>query len=197
QRTRIRALGLLPGAGIAMEASVAYSQGFNHLAIASLLGGPLGLLDPRDYRQALVTLADPAFHCWRGSALFADALSRCALTGPPVVPRLCVISTPVSDAVFDAFVDRFKTPLRQSYSTTETGTLAFDDSPPDRVQRDTVGRPLEGVEICVGERPGQPSAPEQIGPVWVRCPWQTAGYGFPPQIERHTDADGWWLTRDL
>src|SRR5262249_37842134 len=108
-----------------------------------------------------------------------------------------VISTPVSDAVFDAFVDRFKTPLRQSYSTTETGTLAFDDSPPDRVQRDTVGRPLEGVEICVGERPGQPSAPEQIGPVWVRCPWQTAGYGFPPQIERHTDADGWWLTRDL
>jgi len=195
-QNRLRSLRLAPGAGIAMEASLAYSQGFTYLATAILLGGPVGLLDPRDHRLALATLANPVFHCWRATVHFADALSRCILTGPPIVPALCFVSMAVSHALFDAFLDRFQTPLRQVYSTTETGTVSLDDSPPDRVQRDTVGRPLDGIEVRIGERPSEPLAAGEIGPVWVRSPWQMVGYGFPPDIEPRND-DGWWPTRDL
>src|SRR5688572_10910652 len=81
------ALGLGPGDGTVMEAAPAHGQGLNYLVSTILLGAPLGLLDPRDHRQALVALADPAFRCWRASSRFVDVLSRCVLTGPPIVPQ--------------------------------------------------------------------------------------------------------------
>ena len=196
-RNRGRALGLGPGAGVVMEASPAYAQGFSHLLTAIVLGGPLALLDPRDHRLALATLAEPVFQYWRGSRHLVDAVTHCVLTGPAIVPPVCVVSVPISEALFDAFLERFGVPLRQAYSSTETGTVTLDDSPADRVQRDTVGRPLHRVEIHIGDHPGQPAAPDEIGRLWVRGPWQMAGYGFPPRVERPGDVDGWWPTQDL
>jgi acyl-coenzyme A synthetase/AMP-(fatty) acid ligase len=154
------------------------------------------MLDPRDHRGALATLAEPVFHCWRATPHFVDALSRCALTGPPVVPALCLISTPVANDIFDAFVKRFSVPLRQTYSVTEIGTITLDDAPADRVQRDTVGRPLDRVEICIGEHPSRPEAAGEIGRIWVRSPFHMAGYGFPPHVEEPAGVDGWWPTQD-
>jgi acyl-coenzyme A synthetase/AMP-(fatty) acid ligase len=193
----MRAMGLRPGDGVAMEASPAYMAGFTHLITVALLGGPIGLLDPRDHRLALVMLADPAFRCWRGTAHFVDALTRCVLTGPPIVPPLCVVSTPVAEGLFDAFHDRFGVVLRQTYSTTETGTITFDDSPADRVQRDTVGCPLGLLEVRIGDHPSQPAGPDRDGRIWVRTPALMAGYGFPPDLERREEVDGWWPTQDL
>ena len=196
-RHRSRMMGLGPGAGVVMEASPAYGQGFSHLLTALVLGGPLGLLDPRDHRLALAALAEPVFQCWRGSRHLVDAVTSCVLTGPAIVPPVCVVSVPISDALFDAFLERFGVPLRQTYSSTETGTVTLDDSPADRVQRDTVGRPLHRVEIHIGDHPGRPAAPDEIGRIWVRGPWQMAGYGFPPHVERPGDVAGWWPTQDL
>ena len=197
ERNRIRSMGLGPGDGMAMEASLVWAQGFTHLLTAVLLGGPLALLDPRDHRLLLRTLADPVFHCWRATAHFVDVVTRCVLTGPPIVPPLCLVSTPVSRAVFDGFLDRFGTPLRQMYATTETATIALDDSPVNRVQRDTVGRLLHDVGILIGSHPSEPSPAGQIGRIWVRSPGQMEGYGFPPHVERPGEIDGWWPTQDL
>ena len=140
-RSRVRSMGLEPGAGIAMSASPVYGQGLRYLATAVLLGGPLALLDPHDHRQALVTLAEPALACWRATRHLVEALTHCVLTGPAVVPRLCVVGTPLPPALHDAFVARFGVPLRQGYSSTETGPICLDVGPPERVERDTVGRP--------------------------------------------------------
>ena len=60
-----------------------------------------------------------------------------------------------------------------------------------------MGRLLHRVEIHIGDHPGQPAAPDEIGRIWVRGPWQMAGYGFPPHVERPGDVDGWWPTQDL
>src|SRR5262249_12107478 len=197
ERNRIRSMGLGPGAGMAMEASLAWAQGFTHLLTAVLLGGPLGLLDPRDHRLLLRTLAEPIFHCWRATAHFVDAVTRCVPTRPAIVPPLCLVSTPFSRAVFDGFLDRFGVPLRQMYSTTETATITLDDSPAHRVQRDSVGRPLHGMEIRIGNHPSEPSPAGETGRIWVRSPGQMAGYGFPPHLERPGEIDGWWPTQDL
>jgi len=196
-RNLIRSMGLAPGAGVAIEASPAYAQGLTFLLTAILLGAPLGLLDPRDHRLALATLAEPAFGCWRASRPFVEALTSCVLTGPAIVPPVCLVSVLISHAVFDAFLHRFGVPLRQMYSLTETGTVTLDDSPAVRVQRDTVGRPLHGVEIHIGDHPSRSAPPDEIGRIWVRGPWQMAGYGFPPHVERPGEVDGWWPTQDL
>jgi acyl-coenzyme A synthetase/AMP-(fatty) acid ligase len=194
---RGHALQLRPGAGILIGVSITSGQGLTYLIEAMRLGGAFGLLDPVDPRAALKALGLADFQCWRATPHFADVLGRCALTGPAVVPPFCVLSSPISPAVFDRFVDRFGVPLRQSYSSSEAGAITLEDAPAPAVARDTVGRPLEGVELAIGDHPATPLSAGEIGRVWVRSPWQMAGYGFPPTVSRSGEIDGWWPTRDL
>jgi acyl-coenzyme A synthetase/AMP-(fatty) acid ligase len=196
-QARIAGLGLPRGAGILMGVSLASGQAVNHMFAAMLLGGALGLLEPHDHRAALDALARPEFHFWRATPHFVDVLGRCALTGPPVAPPVCALSSPVAPSVHDAFVARFGVPLRQTYSSSETGLVALDGGPADTVRPGTVGRPLPGVEVVIGGPPGSPAPSGATGRIWVRSPWQMAGYGFPPALERPGDVDGWWPTRDL
>ena len=196
-RARIQAMGLASGAGIVMSASPVYGQGLRYLVSAILLQGPLALLHPHDHRSALITLAQPVFGCWRATRHLVEALCTCSLTSEAIVPPMCVVGTPMPPAVWDAFLRRFGVPLRQGYSSTETGPIALDASPPEDVQPDSVGRPLDSVEIRIGDHPDSSPEPDQPGQIWVRAPWQMAGYGFPPRVERPGDVDGWWPTKDL
>jgi acyl-CoA synthetase (AMP-forming)/AMP-acid ligase II len=193
---RLDALGLGPGEGLIAGVSLAHGHGLTRLVSAMLLGGPFALLGPIDHRAALTTLAMPEFACWSATAHFADVLGRCALRGPARVPRICLLSSPISRAVFDAFLQRFGVPLRQNYSSSETGCVAVDASAAADVRPGTVGRPLAGVEVQIGDR-GSPATSGEPGRIWVRSPWQMAGYGFSPLVERPDEVDGWWPTRDV
>jgi acyl-coenzyme A synthetase/AMP-(fatty) acid ligase len=193
---RLDALGLESSDGIVAGVSLAYGHGVTRLLSAMVLGGPLALLEPLDYRVAIATLAMPDFKCWSATAHFADVLGRCAMTEPAVVPRICLISSPIARSVFDAFRDRFGVPLRQNYSSTETGIIAVDAAPAADVRGDTVGRPLAGIEIRIGTHPDEPLPAGEIGRIWVRSPWLMNGYGFPPDVEPLDVAGGWWPTQD-
>ena len=194
---RARAVGLGREAGALIGSSPAHGQGLQYLGAVLASGCPLGFLDPRDHRLALDALARPMFRCWRATAHLVEAVSRCVLTGPAIVPPFCILGAPISPSLFNAFQDRFGVPLRQGYSSTETALVAVDNGPPADVRPDTVGRPFPGVEVCFGEHPEKPEPSGEIGRIWIRSSWQMAGYGFPPHVERPGDVDGWWPTRDL
>jgi acyl-coenzyme A synthetase/AMP-(fatty) acid ligase len=87
-------------------------------------------------------------------------------------------------------------PLRQSYSSTETGIIAVDAAPAGAVSGDTVGRPLAGIEVRIGTHPSEPLPLGEIGRIWVRSPWLMNGYGFPPDVELPDAGGGWWPTQD-
>lgn len=194
---RVGALGLARGAGLLMGVSLATGQGIHNLMTAILLGGALGLLDPLDHRAALSALALPAFQCWRATSHFADVLGRCPLSGPALMPQFCLLSSPVGRSVHEAFLDRFGVPLRQTYSSTETGVVTLDDAPPDAVRPDTVGRPVPGVEIRVGDLRATPRPPGETARIWVRTPTLMTGYGFPPVVPPAATVNGWWPTQDI
>lgn len=194
---RLNVLDLRDDDGLVVGASLAHGHGVTRLVSALVLGGRLGLLDPLDHRSALGMLSEPGFAFWSATAHFADLLGRCDLTGPAVVPRVCLLSSPVIRTVFDRFHDRFGIPLRQNYSSSETASIAVDADAPDRVDPETVGRPLPGVELRFGESPDCGDGDGREGRLWVRSPWLMAGYGFPPDVERPGMIDGWWPTRDI
>lgn len=194
---RARALGMAAGAGYIGGVTYAAGQGLVQAVTAIAHGVPLGLLGPVDYRAALQALSQPEFGCWRATAHFADVLGRSPLDRVPALPSLCVISSPVSDEVFNTFTRRFGMPLRGTYSSTETGAIAVDAAPADAVRNGTVGRVLDGVEVSIGDDPARPASPGSSGRIWVRSPWTMAGYGMPPATERPDARDGWWPTRDL
>lgn len=194
---RIDILGLGDHDGLIAGVALSHGQGVTRMLSAMLLGGPFGLLDPLDHRAALEMLARPGFAFWSATAHFADVLGRCTLSGPAIAPRMCLLSSPVSRRVFDRFGERFGVPLRQAYSSSETAIIAVDAAPAANVQPETVGRPLPGVQLVVGDTPDAPARDGEEGRVWVRSPWLMAGYGFPPRLERPGMVDGWWPTRDL
>ncbi len=194
---RSHALGLRAGDGIIVGVTLVHGQGMNMLIAAMLLGGPLAFLPPTNHRAALATLSMPEFRCWRATPHFADVLGRCTLVEPAVAPPVCVLSSPVSRSVFDRFLDRFGVPLRQAYASSETGAVSVDGRPAAAVQPGTVGTPLPGVEISVGEQPGSPLPFGETGRLWIRTPWLMGGYGWPPDVQRPGELDGWWPTRDV
>ncbi len=194
---RLDALGVAPGAGIAFNGSLAHARGATCLIASMVLGGPLGLVHPVNHRAALATLGMPEFTCWWATAHYASLLGRCVLTGPAVVPRVCLLSTPIAREVFNAFLNRFGVPIRQTYSSTETGCLTVDCAPDDEVRPDTVGTPIANVALRVGDDPDTPQVPGQVGRIWVRTPWRMAGYGFPDRPGEHPQLDDWWPTPDV
>lgn len=196
-RARARALGLRDGEGLVGGVPFSSGQGVVQVLTAMALNGPLGMLGPVDHREVLSAIARPEFACWRATAHYADVLGRCALRSVPRAPRVCLISSAVGEPVHEAFRSRFGVPLRGAYSSTETGAIAVDAAPDADVQPGTVGRPLPGVEVVVGDRPDDPVPAGAVGRVWVRSPWQMGGYGVPPNIVRTEDVDGWWPMRDL
>ncbi len=194
---RLSALGLEPGEGVISGTSLVHGNGLTRFVASMILGGPFALLNPVDHRAAIRTLALPEFAFWGATAHFVDVLGRCRLTGPAAAPRICLLTSPVSQAACDAFVERFGVPLRQNYSSSETGAISVDGAPAEDVRRDTVGRPLPGVRVRIGDRPDVPEAAGAVGRIWVHTPWLMEGYGFPPGLERPATIDGWWPTRDL
>ena len=196
-RSRIAALGLQPGEGVVAGTSLAHGGGLNRLIEAMCLGGAFGMLDAVDHRAALAVLARPEFGYWSVTAHFADALSRCALTGPPIVPRVCTIANTLPRPVYDRFLARFGVPIRQIYSSTETGPVSTDGGPAADVDPESVGFLMPGVEVRIGDDVQAPLPAGEVGRVWLRGPWQMSGYGFPPHLTRPGDVDGWWPTRDL
>jgi acyl-coenzyme A synthetase/AMP-(fatty) acid ligase len=193
---RLHALGARPAGGIAVGTSLAHGRGVNSLVTCIAGGMPLGLV-PSNHRAALVTLAQPELDCWWASAHLADVLGRCALTGPPIVPGVCLLSSAIPRRVFDAFLDRFGVPIRQTYSSSETGPISVDGGPAGSVRPDRVGRPLDGVDVLIGEHPAVPMASGATGRIWVRSPWDMAGYGFSTDRVSQQKVDGWWPTHDV
>lgn len=193
---RLDALQLQDGDGVIAGVSLAHGHGLTRMLSAMRLGGAFGLLDPLDHRAALAMLARPGYALWSATAHFADLLGRCALSAPPIAPRVCLVSSPLSSLVVERFRERFGVPLRQSYSSTETGAIAVDASPTDDVQADTVGRLLPGIELTIGETAESPVANGDAGRIWIRSPWLMSGYGFPPALTG-VQPGGWWGTRDV
>jgi acyl-coenzyme A synthetase/AMP-(fatty) acid ligase len=195
---RAQALGLRAGDGLAGGVSFSSGQGVVHAVTAMLLRGRLRVLGRVDYREVVSAVEDPLVACWRVSAQFADVLGRVPLERIPRMPSVCLVSSALGDAVYDRFERRFGVPLRGVYSSTETGAIAVDAAPASEVVRGTVGHPLPGVSLAIGDHPSTAGATTGTpGRVWVRSSWQMAGYGVPPSVARPGEIDGWWPTRDL
>jgi acyl-coenzyme A synthetase/AMP-(fatty) acid ligase len=167
--------------------------------LPAYLGGHVGLLERFDHRSLLNLFAQGEYDYWPGTALMADLLVRAPLhRGSPRAPAIChITSGHVAEAVYHQFLARFGVPIRQSYGRTECSFITSDTSPAAELQLETVGFPSPGVEIRCGETPETVVPPGQPGRVWIRCPWHSEGYGYPPSVLRITQLDGWSGTEDV
>lgn len=198
-RALVSALGLAPGAGVVSSLPLARAFGLNHgLMAATVLRAPLALLDHFEHTALLRLFATQAHQYWAGAPVMADVLGRCALDARPSAPPFCLMGGRVTEDVAARFRDRFAVPLRVGYGTTETGTIAVDAAPAREVRSDTVGRPIAGVSVRIGDDPRSPVAAGTPGRIWLSAPaYMMDGYGFPPALAPADSVGGWWGTPDV
>ena len=194
---RLGALRVPSGAGIIGSLPLHRGQGLNATIFpATLLGSPLALLERPDHRALLELFASAEYHYWSASGAMVDALTRCSLPRPCRAPVVC-LSPSMPERVWRAFRERFGVPLRGNYGITESGHVTVDASSPEEVRSETVGRPMPGVEVRVGDDPAAPLPPGGTGRIWIKSPWYMEGYGFPPSLEPGRDRGGWRESADL
>ena len=192
--------GLARGARIAACLPLATSFGLSqNFLLPAYLHGHVGLLERFDHRSLLHLFAQGGYDYWPGTALMADLLVRAPLgEWPGRTPGICHISSGhVAEAVYRGFLERFGVPIRQSYGRTECSFITSDPSPVAEIRPETVGFPSPGVEIRCGETPEAAVPPGQPGRVWIRCPWHSEGYGYPPDMQALSREDGWSGTEDV
>ena len=92
--------------------------------------------------------------------------------------------------VLDDFLD-WGFQLAQGYGLTEA-TAIITATPLDELRGDTVGRPIEGVDVRINE-PDE----DGIGEVWARGPSLMTGYYRDPEATAEALHEGWLRTGDL
>jgi long-chain acyl-CoA synthetase len=98
---------------------------------------------------------------------------------------------------FDDFLDKFGVPVRQLYGCTEAGTLTANLDEDPVASFESVGKPVDGVEVLIEDDEGQLVPPDTVGEIAVRSPGLTNGYADMPDLNRQVFRDGFFLSGDL
>jgi len=100
-------------------------------------------------------------------------------------------SAPLSAATHEAFRERTGHAILERYGMTET--VMITSNPRGGERPGTVGRPLPGVDVRLGE-----GTTDGVGPVEVRGPSVFSGYWRRPELAAtEFTPDGWFRTGDL
>ena len=112
---------------------------------------------------------------------------------PRGLDTLISAGAPLQPATASAFAEKFGIKIHSFYGTSETGGIAFDDSP-DLDSEPTVGRAMPGVTIALRPEDG---APGDGGRVHVASTAVSSGYAGSTCAAGDGFVDGGFLTGDL
>jgi len=127
-------------------------------------------------------------------------LAKSRFASPPDFSslRFCVsASAPMPVNVNREFHAKFGRYVRQLYGSTETGTISVNLSPRIEQTLDSVGSPIEGVEIRVFDDHGRPVPVGETGELAVRSPAAISGYEGLEEVNREAFREGFFFTGDL
>jgi len=192
----IEAMGILPGDCQLAVIPLSHAYGLGNLAIPVLLQGTAIVL-----REAFVpqqVLSDGLTYNVRVFPgvpfMFAHLAAN---VDAPLWPRnlatLISAGAPLQPATATAFAEKFRIKVHSFYGTSETGGIAFDDSP-EVDGPPTVGRAMPGVTITLRPEEG---APADGGRVHVAGSAVSSGYAGLESTAGDEFVDGGFLTGDF
>lgn len=112
--------------------------------------------------------------------------------------RLCFSAgTALPRSSFEEFGERFGVLVRQLYGSTETGMITANMSDDPVATFESVGQPVEGVEVEIVDDDGTLVPVGETGEVTVNSPAATTGYADADEASRQAFRDGRYFTGDL
>jgi long-chain acyl-CoA synthetase len=112
--------------------------------------------------------------------------------------RLCVsASAPLPSKLNHEFHQKFGIYVRQLYGSTETGTISVNLSPDIEESLDSVGKPINGVQVEIFNQAGESTQPNEVGEIAVKSQAAIKSYDGCEELNRETFKNDYFLTGDL
>lgn len=112
--------------------------------------------------------------------------------------RLCVATSAYLDEkTFSDFYDLTGIPIRSIFCSSEAFYCTFN--PKDNMEKlkKSVGYPLKGVQLKIGDKAGQEVEPLREGEILISGTHKSSGYFCRAELEKKVYIDGWVHTGDL
>lgn len=127
-----------------------------------------------------------------------ETLLRGSQTADLSSVRLCLAGgSPLARTTFDGFYEKYGIHVRQIYGSTETGLACINLDADPVPTCESVGRPLNGVDVKVVDEFGTPLPPMQEGEVAIKAPGMTNGYFGMDELNRKVFVDGYFHPGDM
>jgi benzoate-CoA ligase len=132
-----------------------------------------------------------------GVPSFFAGLSRLEdATLPDSVRMVLSAGEALSGELADRFRERFGRSLLDGLGSTEA-MHHFSCNRPDDIVPGSAGRPLDGYEVQVLDREGEPTPAGESGELWIKGPTTFAGYWRRPELTARAYKGEWMRTGDL
>lgn len=200
------ALEITPDDRILTTVPLYHAYGFHlGLVLALKRKATLHLEDEIAPDRLIKVLKDHDINVLPGSPTLYAGLAKVPTAKPLKLknPRYLAGGAPLSDAIVDAFKERWGIRVLPTYHTTEAGLIAIDRKP---TSSESVGKLIDGVEIRFGndaKKGAKPVVSADAAPIWVRSKAVSDGF-VGARVKRtvdtsigSVDAQGWLRTGDL
>jgi long-chain acyl-CoA synthetase len=95
------------------------------------------------------------------------------------------------------FYDKFGAHVRQLYGSTETGTITINLKSDIEDSLESVGTPIDGVQVEIFTEASAPAQPGEIGEIAVKSPAAIDGYDGDEELNRASFWNGYFFTGDV
>jgi long-chain acyl-CoA synthetase len=165
------------------------------------VGATVCLLSVFDARSLVSLLNEEKISLLIAVPTMYQLLLRTLENGNPGFPSLRVChsgAAPMPAEVYKQLELAFAVPVQEGYGLTETCSMAFSNPLDSTRKMQSVGKPIEGVELLLRDEAGLALSSNQIGEVCIRGLIISAGYFKAHELTKQAfDDQGWLLTGDL
>ncbi|MFV8818429.1 class I adenylate-forming enzyme family protein [Haliea sp. E17] len=177
---------------------LSHSYGFgNCLLVAMYSGATLVLLESFNRQQVTLALTKKGVTIFPGVpfmfAMLAESISVDSM-GLPGLRLAYSAGAPLEKTIFDNFLEKFNTPIRQHYGSTETGPVAIDASDAAISPVASVGRPVDNVVIRImDEKTRKEVENGETGEIVISSATMVSGYSQDSDSSRDCfTKEGFW-----
>jgi acyl-CoA synthetase (AMP-forming)/AMP-acid ligase II len=201
-RNSIRGFGYRQGDIIAIVMPLSHSSALNSQMMPLLqLGGTLVLIEGFDVHSLLDTIRQEQVTCLRAVPTMLRLLLTSSAFCSEQLPTLRLLmnsSGPIDPHTFVTIKHRFASiEVMNSYGLTEASTCTVLTDEGMLEHPDSIGQPIEGVEMEILNEDGNLLEGERNGEIAVRGEHVFVGYYRQPEAYQALFQDGWLRTRDL
>ncbi len=175
-----------------------HANGFDNCMFLPITKGASIILTRQFSPRGMLRLFEEEITILNGSPFVFSTLSEVAdKTYCFSTIRLCLSTgAPMPKDLSEIFLNKFGVKVREHYGSSETGPISVQLGDL-QVDKGSVGKPLDGVEVKVVGEDGRRLPPYKVGEILVSSPSMTKGYVGEPQLNEETFQEGYVRTGDL